>query len=257
MFRKGKYHILKKMNYVSDQQGIIERYLKESESWAQHLENSKNTIIESSKTKNSGNCAVLGSGWLLDVPIDYLSERFDKVYLFDILHPTQIKHKVKKYSNVILVEQDITGGAVNELFESVQLRKIRGSRKELKDIKIDGFSYPVPFDFVVSVNILNQLDILLIDYLKSYNIYTEQELFELRILIQQKHYNSLPDGRTCLITDIEELVFSDNNQIEKTNSLIHINLPDDKVISRWQWQFDHKDYYPGKDVIFNVVAIEK
>lgn len=256
MFRRGKYHILKKMNYVSDQQGIIDRYLKESESWAQHLENTKNTIIKSSKTKNSENCAVLGSGWLLDVPIEFLSERFDKVYLFDILHPNQIKHKVKKFGNVILVEQDITGDAVNELFESVQLKKSTGSRKELKNIKIEGFAYHVPFDFVVSVNILNQLDILLIDYLKSYNLYTEQELFELRILIQQKHYDSLPVGKTCLITDFEELICNDNKLVEKKNSLVHINLPDDKIISRWQWQFDHKDYYPGKNVIFNVLAMD-
>jgi hypothetical protein len=257
MIRRGKYHILKKMNYVSDQQGIIDRYLKESESWALHLENTKKFIIESSKTRNPGNCAVLGSGWLLDVPIDFLSERFNKVYLFDILHPVQIQHKVKKYSNVMLVEQDITGGAVNELFESVQLKKIAGSRKELKNIKIEGFAYHVPFDFVVSANILNQLDILLIDYLKNYNLYTDQELFELRILIQQKHYDSLPVGKTCLITDIEELVCNSNKLVEKKNSLVHINLPDDKIISRWQWQFDHKDYYPGKDVIFNVLALEK
>ena len=94
MFFNGKYRMLKNMHYVADQQGIIERYLKEAESWASHLENTKRAIIESAENKKKDNCAILGSGWLLDVPIEYLCQHFKKVYLFDVVHPTQIKHKM-------------------------------------------------------------------------------------------------------------------------------------------------------------------
>jgi hypothetical protein len=256
MFFNGKYRILKKMNYVADQKGIIERYLKESESWAAHLENTKQAIIRGAENKATESCAILGSGWLLDVPIDFLAQKFKKVYLFDVLHPTQIKHKMRKYPNFVCVEQDITGGAIEEFFSSVQLNKSMKKRKELADFNFNGFSYKIAFDYIASVNILNQLDILLIDYIKDYNLYTEQELQQLRVSIQQKHINSLPAGKSCLITDFEELIFSKQNELEDTLKLIHIPLPESKIASSWQWNFDHHDYVSGKNVTFNVLTLD-
>jgi hypothetical protein len=79
---------------------------------------------------------------------------------------------------------------------------------------------------------------------------------ELRIMIQKKHLETMPIGKTCLITDYEELIYEDENNIEKANQLIHIQLPEENIIDRWKWQFDHKDYYPGKNVVFNVLAME-
>lgn len=256
MFFNGKYKILKKMHYVSDQQGIFERYVKEADGWALHLENTKKAIINGAQNKAKKACAVLGSGWLLDIPIDYLAENFEKVYLFDVIHPTQIKHKMDKIKNIKLIEQDITGGAITEFFDSVQLFKSMKKRKELDEFTFNGFSYKEQFDYVVSVNILNQLDILIIDYIKGYNLYSEEELQILRESIQQKHLDSLPQGKSVLITDYEELIFDKNKQLENTKKLIHIDLPEEKVKSTWQWNFDQQNYYPGKNVVFNVKALE-
>jgi hypothetical protein len=256
MFFNGKYRVLQKMNYISDQQGIIERYLKEAEGWNTHLEKTKNAIIQSAEKKGNGSCAILGAGWLLDVPIEFLTKYFKHVYLFDVVHPTQIRHKMHKFKNVTLVEQDITGGAINEFFESVQMHKSMGLHKSLDEFKFNGFNYKMQFDFVASVNILNQLDILLVDYLKGYCLYSEEELMQLRVSIQQKHFDTMPKGKTSLITDYEELVFGNENNLEKTSQLIHIVLPEEKIVDRWQWQFDHQDYCPGKNVIFNVLAME-
>jgi hypothetical protein len=255
MFFNGTYRILKKMNYVADQQGIIDRYLKESESWKSHLENTKNEIISGATGKGTDSCAILGSGWLLDVPLEFLSKRFKKVYLFDVVHPTQIKHKTRKLNNVILVEQDITGGAISEFFESVQMYKSMKTRKELSDFKFNGFIYNINFDYVVSVNILNQLDILLVEYIKKYNLYSSDELLVLSKQIQQKHLNSLPLEKTCLITDQQELIAESDNKVLSTKELIHITLPSNKITTHWQWQFDKQDYLPGKNVVFNVVAL--
>ncbi len=256
MVFNGKYRMLKKMHYVSDQQGIIERYIKEAEAWAFHLENTKKAIIQSAQTKDKGTCAVLGSGWLLDVPIEFLSQNFKKVYLFDVVHPTQIKHKMHKLMNVTLVELDITGGAINEFFHSVQMFKSMKKRKEPSEFKFNGFDFDISFDFVISVNILNQLDILLIDYIKGYDLYSENELLGFRKSIQQKHIDSLPKGKSNLITDFEELIFDKNNILEKTEPLIHIPLPMNNVITQWEWKFDRQDYVTGKNVAFNVIAID-
>lgn len=256
MFFNGKYRILKKMNYVADQQGIIDRYLKESESWATHLENTKKAILQSAQNKEKGSCAILGSGWLLDIPIEELCKQFNKVYLFDVIHPTQIKNKMRKLNNVVMVEQDITGGAIKEFFDSVQLFKSIKKRKEPSEFTFNGFNYKQEFDFVVSVNILNQLDILLIDYITGYKLYTDEELSQFRKTIQQKHFDSLPQRKSCLITDYEEIILNGESQVEETKPLVHIQLPESNITTRWQWQFDHQDYIPGKDVLFNVVSMD-
>lgn len=255
MFFNGKYSILKKMRYVADQKGIIDRYIKEANAWANHLENTKQAIINGAQGRTGGNCAILGSGWLLDVPLEFLCQNYDKVYLFDVLHPTQIKHKMHKIPNVVLVEQDITGGSVKEFFDAVQMYKSMKTRKDPADFKFAGFDYPLDFNYVVSVNILNQLDILIIDYIRTYGLYSDDEIQNFRLKIQKSHYESLPEGKTCLVTDFEELVFNEKNEIEQTISLVHIDLPEDKITKRWQWEFDHQNYRAGKNVIFNVAAL--
>jgi hypothetical protein len=256
MFFNSKYKVLKRMNYLADQQGIITRYLHESKEWAQHLENTKNQIINSAKNKQKESCAILGSGWLLDVPIEFLASTFKKVYLFDVIHPTQIRHKLKQYNNIELIETDVTGGAIKEFYNVVQGHKSMGNKKNVNEFSFNGVFSEIDFDFVVSVNILNQLDILLIDYIKGYNLYSDNELLELRKMIQYNHLKSLPKNKSCLITDFEELIYDTNGTLETSKPLIYIDLPNDKIENQWDWQFDlHQNYVPGKNVVFKVLAI--
>ncbi len=249
--------MLRSMKYESDQQGIMKRYINESDGWKAHIENSRNTIIKYAENKGRKNCAILGSGWLLDVPIEFLSQNFEKVYLFDILHPNQIKHKAKQLKNVVCVNLDVTGDVVHECFNAIQYFKSVKKAYPLENIEIKGFTYHVEFDYIVSVNILNQLDILMIDYLKPYNIYSDEELSKFRCRIQQQHFDSLPIGKSCLITDIEEHVLSFDNKPEDIKNLIFIELPTDKLKDSWDWNFDsHQNYIPGKNVVFKVQAYE-
>lgn len=256
MFLNRKYRILKKMNYFADQQGIFERYINEMEGWSAHLENTKKAILNSAFNKPKGNCAILGSGWLLDIPIDELSVSFQKVYLFDIVHPSQVKHKLLKYPNVTAVELDITGGAIQEVYQAIQMYKSYKNKRNILEFQINGFEYPIDFDFIASVNILSQLDQMLLSYIRKYNIYSEDELLELRQIIQQKHIESLPKEKTCLITDFEENVLNNNNEVERKNNILQISLPESLNSNWWDWHFDNTNYYPGKKVIFKVVALD-
>lgn len=245
--------MLRKMNYTSDQQGIMKRFVQEYDSWKQHIDNTKNEIIRWSQNKSKTSCAILGSGWLIDVPLAELSQIFKKVVLYDILHPNPIKNKIKQYSNVEMIELDVTGNAVQECYNAIQYYK--GTKKvfPLNDIQISGFPYSNEFDYVVSVNILNQLDILLVDYLKNYNLYPDQAIHEFRTKIQATHLNSLPKDKSCLITDTEEKIFTPEGSPEIVNSLIHIDLPKQKLVNSWDWKFDmHQNYIRGKNVIFKV-----
>lgn len=256
MFLNRKYRILKKLNYFSDQRGIFERYLNEAESWNIHLEKTKNSIITAAQKTSKNSCAILGSGWLLDIPVEQLAEQFKEVYLFDIIHPSQIKHKLSKLRNIKFVEIDITGGAIQQIYDSVQMYKSYKKRKELKDFIITGFQYAKEFDFVASVNILSQLDQILINYIKNYNLYSDDELKVFSQIVQQKHLETLPEGKTCLITDVKEIILDKNDKIEHEKQILSVELPTEKIFSEWQWHFDKFNYYPNKKVVFQVVAFE-
>lgn len=81
---------LHKMGFIQDQNGIIRRFKREKQNWDDHMTQSKSFILKSAKNKENlpdnlsakqadkagVTCAVLGSGWLLDLPLDELSEMF-------------------------------------------------------------------------------------------------------------------------------------------------------------------------------------
>ncbi len=255
MFLNRKYRILKKMNYFADQRGIFDRYINELAGWASHIENTKKIILNAAENCSKDSCAILGSGWLLDIPLDELSQQFKEVYLFDIIHPAQVKHKLKKYSNVYAIEQDITGGAVQQVYDCIQMYKSFRKKINLTELEINGFSYTQEFDFVASVNILSQLDQMLLSYIKKYDIYNEEELNTFKKILQIKHIETLPKGKTCLITDYEEVIKNKHNQLEAIQPILSVDIVNYPTLQSWEWEFDHGNYYVGKNVIFRVKAI--
>ena len=249
--------ILRKFGFKNDQQGILNRYIRESGGWDTHLQNTKDFILQSSKSKNKGSCVVFGSGWLLDVPIDELSQLFDKILLIDIVHPSQIKHKLRKHKNIEFIEADITG-----LMEAVYhfLKQKENIKAQLSEIDISyshtWFSMVQTADFVVSVNILNQLDILICDYIEKKAVFLAKEIMDFRKTIQGNHLEILPKGKSCLISDYEEINLNDG-QIVKSKPLVHIDLPVNKQSKKWKWDFDtQRTYHKDFDTVFKVIGIE-
>lgn len=251
-FKKNK--ALQELGFYNDQEGILDRYHREGNGWNTHLENTKKYICNAANTNKGKTAAVLGSGWLLDVPVKKLSEIFEEVHLFDIIHPKEIKQKIKRYNNVHCIEKDLTGGFINGIYQLFQKKK--NNRKiPLDSLEIQNLNLTEKYDFVSSVNILNQLDIILVDYIKEFDLYNEEELSAFRKKIQIHHINSLPKGKTCLITDFEEIIIDNEITIEK-KSLIYAQIPEGSATEQWQWNFDSKGFYnKDKKTIFNVVAM--
>ncbi len=262
MWFKPKSEIQKtvtELNYETDQNGIVNRMLRENGAWNSHLENTKNAIMQSAEGK-TGTCVVLGSGWLLDVPLKELAEQFSKVYLVDIVHPAYVKSKVQKFENVTLIIADITSGLANfvrqtnkltaaVLAETVKLQFSPSATNFFNNtLQID-----VP-DFVISVNLLNQLDILLIEYLAEQFEYKNQDFKQLRQSIQTAHLNLLPVSKTCLITDFYKNEYNlQNNDFLNKESLIFCNLPFNQAKSTWSWNFDSTGTYTkNKKIVFEV-----
>jgi hypothetical protein len=249
--------ILRKMNYLSDQRGIIKRYINEKQGWDIHLTNTKKYITDYLKDKMCNSVAILGSGWLLDVPLEYLVNTLDKIILVDINHPHQIKHKVRRFENVELKCADISDGVIRQVYNLIKNYRRSGIKKDLKELEFPVFKPEEQADFKISLNILNQLDILLTDYLKKFSIYDESELNFFRSRIQKSHIGSLIPGKSCLITDYEEEIYNMDGTPDSKRKLVYTDLQDGINRKTWKWNFDMSgSYYNGKKTVFNVIAME-
>jgi hypothetical protein len=252
--KAGVRHIYKRMGFFSDQEGIMRRYQRESAYWGDHLTKTKAFILEAASDKGKGKCAILGSGWLLDVPINELAGMFSEVYLFDIQHHVLVQKSLKHLSNITYIDTDLSGFAI-------QIYNIASNYRKIDDKSIFSAMKPsfnfnlMDFDFVVSCNILNQLDILLLDYLKRKVKLSETAEKFLRTSIQDIHLKLLPKGKSCIITDIEELWVNRRDEIENKACLLYATNFPLKPEDKWIWKFDNHFMYRNTHKIwFRVVA---
>ena len=242
----------RRAGYVSDQLGIRNRFLRESGNWKSHLDNTRNFIVEAARrAEKRTSVAVLGSGWLYDVPIDELSQMFESVTLVDIVHPEPVKVRVARTSNVRLVIADLTGGAVRQAMSAPSFTSFTGwLPSAATDVNLD------EFDLVVSVNLLNQLDIILCDYLAERFRVGEEQLLPVRKTVQQNHISWLPAGRTCLITDYRQIDIPLDGSPQKEKQLVYADLPQTPSKAEWEWVFDTNQRYSEKNnTIFKVMAV--
>lgn len=245
------------MKFISDQAGIMNRYLREQDNWDAHLENTREFILGSFRDRQIRTLAVLGSGWLLDLPLKELSKKFKKILLVDVFHPPQVIKKVEKYPNVVLHETDLSGGGIRFCWE---LRKEKDEQRE-KYI-LDTFTPSVPDlpmkpDAYVSLNLLNQLDILLVEFLERKKVpVVDAEIRRFRKTIQQFHLDWITRKPGCLVTDAVELNQGPGNKKEE-RPLIHVDFPKARRSEQWTWDFDLAGtYHPGWETRMKVRAVE-
>ena len=247
--------VLRRMGMIKDQNGIIRRYINEQGSWTEHLNRTKKFIFRFLEQVKPRSVAILGSGWLLDVPVKYLAERVGKVIFCDLIHPQQILHKYREQANFEFLEIDITGGMVTEAFALAGREKM--DIYKLKDnIDLLSIHLPVHADVFISVNILNQLDVLITDYLVGIKKLDFQGVNLLREKIQGDHLQFLMENDNCLVTDTTEIAMDDENREISRKSLLCTKFPWDKVKEQWIWEFDTlKTYHSGHRTFREVVAL--
>lgn len=248
--------IIRRIGYIRDQRGIMNRYIREKGPWEQHLEHTRTFIRSSFREKDIESVAVLGSGWLLDIPLEDLNTRFKQIYLVDIHHPPQIRKKVEAMKNIKLLETDLSGGAINQIWRGVQSKGIHFIDQILEEISLTPPLLNIHPDAVVSVNLLNQLDIILCEFLEKQGVVQPELIESFRSRLQAFHLQWITTCPGCLVTDTIE-VSTDHNGKESFKSLLYTNLPEGHRSNHWSWDFDtHGTYMPGVHTRMEVQAIE-
>ena len=238
-----------------DREGIITRYLTEKNNWDTHLINTKEFILSSAKNKKKGTAVILGSGWWLDLPYKELSKMFNKLILVDISHPNQIIHKAKKFKNIELVTADISG-TFKSLYEIN-----KNSKKSINNfsVEINNFGLPKDFgpDFVVSLNLLNQLSYFPKTFLEKNELISEKDINNIVKQIELAHINSLPKNKSCVIADFYQYEYDFNDVLQKETIRALAELPKNASRKEWIWDFDLSgNFINNRKVKFKVAALQ-
>jgi hypothetical protein len=211
--------ILHKMGYYDYQQGLIFRHLAQENGWNSHLEKCRSFILKVYDIIKPDRITVLGSGWLLELPLAELAERTDRIYLIDIIHPPEVREQVKKLKNVELREEDISGGLINEVWKKTSNHTFLNKLKTLQEIKIPEYSLTNP-GLVISLNIITQLESLPAKLLSKKARITDEEFFSFRKKIQDNHLKFLKKFNSVLITDACEIITARDGNSSADQTLI-------------------------------------
>jgi len=254
---KKRKQAIRRMGFIRDQEGIMNRYLRESSNWNKHLEKTRSFIRNSFVHTEAETVAVLGSGWLLDVPLNHLLDRFRHVYLVDIHHPVQIRKRTATMSKVELIEADLSGGAIEQIWEFYHdSGPYAGEGLALPQLALEPPPSLNRADAFISVNLLNQLDIILCDYILKLKHFQQEELIPFRAAIQAFHVDWISQKPACLVSDIREEVLDKKGELS-SKALLHTSLPDGLRRERWWWEFDTRGtYHPGSRTRMEVQAVE-
>jgi hypothetical protein len=243
------------MGYYNYQRGLIVHHLHDEGSWNTHLTNSRNFILKSLDIYKPRVVTVFGSGWLLDLPLLEINEMADEINLVDIIHPPEVKSQVAEMKKVILREDDVTGGLIEEVWEKASRKTFLNKLRSFEEINISKYEPGFDPGLVISLNILTQLETLPVEFLRKKSNADEESFLQLRKKIQQNHLSFLENNKSVLITDRTEVVTESSGKTSEIKSVL-VDLPEGRIREDWTWNFDLKqsDYYRKKSV-FMVSAL--
>jgi len=238
------------MGYYAYQNGLIYNHLNQEGGWDGHLDSCRKFINRALEFYEPEKVTVLGSGWLLDLPLAEMLENTSRVYLVDIIHPPEVVKQAGALKNVILVEQDISGGLIEEIWNITREFSLFRRLKSLESITIPEFIPDFDPGLVISLNILTQIESQLLDCIKKRSVISEEELSHFRKGLQEKHIDFLRRHRSVLITDYAEVITKKSGEVTTIPSLF-AELPQGKFNEEWTWNFDLKGHenYNSRSVI--------
>jgi hypothetical protein len=243
------------MGYYNYQKGLIYRNLGQEGGWDNHLERCRSFILKAIEFYKPSRLTVIGSGWLLEVPLAEMVEKCAKINLVDIIHPPDVVSQSADLLNVELIEQDVTGGLIEEVYKKSGKFSLFRKLRTLESIIVPEYKPAFDPGMVISMNILTQLESLLIDFLKKRSKIKENEYSRLRSDIQKKHIDFLMKYNSVIVTDYAEVITNMSGSI-KTIPTLMADLPPGKFREEWTWNFDQTgaDLYNSRS-LFKVVAI--
>jgi hypothetical protein len=234
--------ILNKLGYYNYHNAFINRHINQKGGWDSHLLQCRNYIIKALKNYNPDKVTVLGSGWLLELPLAEMIENNRKVTLIDIIHPPEVIRQAGNLSSVSLSEDDITGGLIEEVWYKSGKYPFSKKLESLESINIPEYKPTNDPGLVISLNVLTQLEVRLVAHLKSRSKADNEELNIFRSEVQKKHIDFLKNHNSILISDVSEVFTGKTGNITEVPTLM-TSLPEGNYKEEWTWNFEQTGAY--------------
>lgn len=221
----------RRLGHLRESIAIRARHQRCAPAWRPHLERSREALLTSLNACDRHRAAlVFGSGLLLDVPLDELAQRFERVLLIDVVHLPEARRAARRYANVHSIEHDATG-----FFE------------QMDTLTPDALNLPPParflddatVDWVASVNLVSQLPLLPSAWLaRRFPALDEPTLaaWGRRLMRQHLDYLAAFDAPACALADLEQTVYDrDGAALETTAFSDVLNIETNRMIDSWRW----------------------
>ncbi len=232
---------LRRLGYLGEVIGTQSRHRRCRTAWAPHLENSRRAMLAAAEAVPARRkVTVLGSGLLLDVPLAELAATFGEVALVDVLHLKPARRAARRFSNVRLIEADVTGIIA-----------------QLPDPEAVPPPADLPegdADLVVSANLLTQLPFLPSRWL-SRRADPEEAITAFARALMGEHLAALArlPGRVCLITEVEHRLCDGGKTVSTFDPLFGLDVG--QPAAEWLWDIAPRPEINRRhDIRYRVVA---
>jgi hypothetical protein len=199
------------------------------------------TIVSALSEKRS--VAVLGSGLLRDVPIQLLSEQFDRVYLYDLQHLASVRiwARLSGLANLEFQTRDLSG--MEQLTEKpgAQPRPL-AFLNEIPDL-----------DLAVSANLLSQIGVG-IGRMVAADPMLPRQAAERLIAAHVEGLQSLRTSSLLLTDRSYEVIDKAGNVLERDDLMKGVELPPARA--EWSWTVaPYGELSPDYQAVHRVVSI--
>lgn len=168
---------------------------------------------------------VLGSGLLLEVPIEKLLPQFKRIVLVDLVHLKPVRELARKHPSIQLIEADLSGVLADLL-------------KWKEGNALPYFTAPCisvqQADLIISANLLSQLKHPARKVMSDKMDEEALESFQKRIAQEHWQWFSQIPGKKLIFSDVESQFFNANGEIIHTDSALLGQLPPPKAT--WWWE---------------------
>ncbi len=102
--------VAKRNGYTYESIALKERYLRNKIQWQPHILKCHDFVLRKiDRHPMAKSIMIFGSGHLIEIPIEQILAKFEKIYLVDLVHPKSVKELATLYSEkIILIPADLS-----------------------------------------------------------------------------------------------------------------------------------------------------
>lgn len=230
--------VAKEWGYVYQNVSLKFRSRRCAKAWRGHNESSRQFVRDHLFRLQPPSVMVIGSGLLLEVPIQDLLQMAQKIYLVDLVHAPEIRKLAAQNPKIELIEKDISCllGFLQKGTGPFQIKNIPWKQLPPWDLP--------PVDLVISANLLSQIPLMISEVLPM----TAETYARFARAVRDQHIERLLQQapKVLLFADFETHYLDRQGQTLKVESY-DVDLKGLKLDREWEWDISpfgetSKDY---------------